>query len=71
MFAWFIKIRIDIDKTNALKECDIFYHSYFQDIFFKYEPYLCNGCHCLMQTAKNFKNVAIVFVKGSDYRIHF
>ena len=38
---------------------------------FKYEPYLCNGCHDLMRKAMNFNDVAIVSVKGSDYRIHF
>ena len=32
----------------------------------KYEPYLCDGCHDLMQKAMNFNDVAIVFVKGSD-----
>ena len=36
-----------------------------------YEPYLCNGCHDLMQKALNFKYVAIIFINGSDYRIHF
>ena len=44
---------------------------YFLDKNFKYEPYLCNGCHDLMQKAMNFNDVAIVSVKGSDYRIHF
>ena len=38
---------------------------------FKYEPYLCNGCHDLMRKAMNFNDVTIVSVKGSDYRIHF
>ena len=38
---------------------------------FKYEPYLSNGCHGLMQKSINFNNVAIVYVKGSAYRIHF
>ena len=38
---------------------------------FKYEPYLCNGCQDLMRKAMNFDDVAIVSVKGSDYRIHF
>ena len=37
----------------------------------KFEPCVCNGCHDLMQKALNFSDVAIVFVKGSDYRIHF
>ena len=36
-----------------------------------YEPYLCNGCHDLMQKAMSFNNVAIVYVKGNAYRIHF
>ena len=37
---------------------------------FKFEPYLCDGCHNFIQKAMNF-NIAIVSVKGSDYRIHF
>ena len=43
----------------------------FLDKGFKYEPYLCSGCHDLMQTAINFNDVAIVSIKESDYRIHF
>ena len=38
---------------------------------FSYEPYLCNGCHDLMQKAMGVKNIAIVSIKGNDYRIHF
>ena len=38
---------------------------------FKYEPYLCNGCHNLMQKAMSFNNIAIVYVKGNAYRINF
>ena len=44
---------------------------YFQEFGFKYEPYLYNGCHDLMQKAMSFNDVAIVYVKGSAYRIHF
>ena len=36
-----------------------------------YEPYLCNGCHDLMQKAMSFNNAAIAYVKGRAYRIHF
>ena len=61
----------DINKTNASKECKICDYWHFKDIGFKYEPYLCNGCHGLMQKAMNFNNVAIVYVNGSAYRIHF
>ena len=44
---------------------------YFLDKNFNYDPYLCHGCHDLMQKATSFKNVAIVSIKGNDYRIHF
>ena len=56
---------IDVNKTNASKECDICHYWYFKDIGFKYEPYLWNGCHDLMQKAMSFNDVAIVYVKGS------
>ena len=66
-----ISERIDINKTNASKECDICHYWYILNKKFKYEPYLCNGCHDLMQKAMNFNNVSIVSIKGSIYRIHF
>ena len=62
---------IDINKTNKSKEYDVCHYWYFLDKIFNYENYLCNGCHDLMQKAMNFNDVAIVFIKGNDYRIHF
>ena len=62
---------IDINKTNTSKECKICYYWYFKDIDFKYELYLCNGCHGLMQKDINFNDAAIIYVIGSAYRIHF
>ena len=62
---------IDIDKTSKSKECDIFHYWYFLNKNFKYEKYLCNGCHDLMQKVMSFNDVAIVSIKGNDYRIHF
>ena len=62
---------IDVNNTNLSKECDICHYWYFKDIDLKHELYLCNGCHNLMQKAMSFNNVAIVYVKGSAYRIHF
>ena len=43
----------------------------FLDKNFNYEPYLCNGCHDLMQKATSFDDVAIISIKGNHYRIHF
>ena len=62
---------IDVNKTSFSKECDICHYCYFKNIGFKYESFLCNGCHNLMQKAMSFNNVAIVYVKGNAYRIHF
>ena len=62
---------IDIYKTNKYLPFNICHYWHFLDKNFSYEPYLCNGCHDLMQKAMSFKNVAIVSIKGNDYRIHF
>ena len=43
----------------------------FLDKDFKYEPFLCNDCHDLMQKAMNFNDVAVVPIKENDYIIHF
>ena len=58
---------IDINKTSISKECDICH--YWQFLSFSYEPYLCNGCHDLMQKAMNFNDIAIVSAQRSDYGI--
>ena len=62
---------VDVNKTSALKECDICHYWYVKDIGFKYEPYLCNGCHDLMQETMSFIDDVIFYVKGNAYRIHF
>ena len=60
-----------LNKSNKSKECDTCHYLYFLDKNFNYEPYLCNGCHDLMQKAMSFNDVTIVSIKGSDYRILF
>ena len=63
---------IDINKSSdKSEECHICHYWYFLDKNFSYQPYLCNGCHDLMQKAMNFNDVAIVSVKGNNHRIHF
>ena len=62
---------IDIKKANASRKCKTCFYWYFKENGFKYEPHLCNGCHGLMQKAVSFDNIAIVYVKGNAYRIHF
>ena len=55
----------DVNKMSTSKECDIFHYWYFKYIGFKYEPYLCNGCHDLTQKSMNFNNVATIYFNGS------
>ena len=62
---------IDVNKSDKSKECMICHYWYFKDIRYKYEPYVCNACHDLMQKTVSFNNVAIVSIKGNSYRIHF
>ena len=67
-----ISEEIDLNKSNdKSKECDICHYWYFLDKNFSCQPHLCNGCHDLMQKAMSFNDVAIVYIKGNDYRIHF
>ena len=54
-----ISEEIDINETNASKECDICHYWYFLDKSFKYEPYICNDCHDLEQKAMNFNDIAM------------
>ena len=49
----------------------ICHYWYFLSKCFMCEPYVCNCCPDLIQKAIDFNDVAIVSLKGSDYRIHF
>ena len=33
---------IDVNKTSASKECELFHYWFFKDIGFKFEEHLCN-----------------------------
>ena len=59
---------IDVSKTNGSRECIICQYWCFLDIKFKFQPEVCNGCHDLMQKSISFNDVALVTVKGNDYR---
>ena len=48
-----ISERIDINKINASKECDIYHYWYFLSKNFNYEPYLCNGTAWAINIASN------------------
>ena len=45
---------IDVNKTSESKECDIYHYWYFLNKGFKFQPNVCD--------------IAILEIKGSDYR---
>ena len=58
----------DINKTSGSKECILYHYWYFQDVGYKFQPYVCNGCHTVSMMAYELKNIAILNAKGVDYR---
>ena len=59
---------IDINKTSESKECMLCHYWYFEDVGYKFQPYVCNGGHAVSMMAYKLKNIAISNAKGVDYR---
>ena len=59
---------INVNKTNASKECLLCHYWYFKDIGFKFEKHVCNKCHDVLMTVYELKNIAILSVRGVDFR---
>ena len=59
---------IDINKTSALKECELCHYWFFKDIGFKFEEHVCNKCHDLLTIAYSLKDIAILNAKGATFR---
>ena len=62
---------IDVNKTDKSKKCMLCHYWYFLNKNFSYGPYLCDDCYNIMQKSNNLKNIAVVHVKKSAYRIFF
>ena len=62
---------MDVNKTNASKECMFCHYCYFKNVGFKFEPHICNKCHDVLMTAYELKNSAILNVKGVEFRCLF
>ena len=58
---------IDFDKTSASKECNICHYWYFLNKGFKFQSYVCNGCHDLLMLSMNLSDIAILNINGSNY----
>ena len=59
---------IDTNKTSASKECELCHYWYFKDVASRFEPHVCNKCHDVLMTAYELKNIAVLNVKGVNFR---
>ena len=59
---------IDVNKRSASKECDICHYWYFLYYSFKFQPNVCSRCYDLLMMSMNLSDIAILNIKGSDYR---
>ena len=46
----------------------ICHYWYMKDTGFKYQPYVCNGCHDFSMIVQNLDDLVILRVKGVDHR---
>ena len=58
----------DVNKTIASNECDVCHYWYFLNYSFKFQANFYNRCHYLLIMSINLSDIAIVNIKGSDYR---
>ena len=62
---------IDIDKTNKSRECMFCHYWYYLNKNFSYGPFTCDGCYNIVQKSIDFKDIAIIYVKKTAYRVYF
>ena len=62
---------IDVHKSDKSKKCMLCNYWYFLDKSFRYGPFLCDGCYNMIQKCNKLKNIAIIHIKKSLYRIWF
>ena len=59
---------LTISKTSASKECDNCRYWYFKDVGFKSDRHVCNKCQYLLMIAYKLKSIAILNIKGVNFR---
>ena len=51
---------IDVNKTNASKECDICHYWYFLNYSFRFQPNVRNRCHDSLMMSINLGDIAVL-----------
>ena len=59
---------IDINKTNASKECEVCQYRFFKDTRFKFQEHVCNKCHDLLTIVYSLKYIAMLNAKRNTFR---
>ena len=59
---------INVNKTSASKDCELCHYWFLKDVGFKFEEYVCNGCHDLLVMADFLTNIAILSAKRTTFR---
>ena len=62
---------INVNKSCESKGCTLCHYWYFFDTSFSYGPYICDGCYNMTQKCNKLRNIAIICIKKSIYRIFF
>ena len=65
-----ISEEIDFNKIKVSVECMICHYWYFKNIVFKYQPYICNGCHDFSMIAQNLSDFLILKIKNVIYKCY-
>ena len=58
---------VNVNKTRASKECDIYHYWYFLNYSFKFQLYIGNRCHDLFMMSINLIDIAILNIKNFVY----
>ena len=62
-----ISEEIDVNKTSASKECDIYHYWYFLNKGCKFQPNVCNRYHELLIMSMKLSDTGTLNIKGYDY----
>ena len=58
---------IDVNKTSTSKEYQLCHYWYCKDVGFRFEEYVCNGCHNLLTMAHSLKRYSNIECKKSYF----
>ena len=59
-----ISEEVDLNKTSASKECEVWHYWFFKDIGFESEEHVCNGCHHVLTRSYSLENIANLGAKN-------